>query len=288
MRRLQFMLACLPRGKLHHHGTRGCRRGFAKLGTTHRSGEMLSVFRNNMRLWISAAAITLVLLVVNAGGSVLARPAQTPSKGAAPSQTKPPTPPKAKSAAPATTKASAADIAKAKSLGSKNAPILVELFSDFQCPQCKNFYLGASRRLLEDYASAGKVYFVHHDFPLAIPEHVHSEEAARWANAAAAIGKFHEVEAALYKNQDSWGATGRINDQVAAVLSPADFKRVQALVENSEVKAAIQHDKDLGNSRNVNSTPSVFVTHNGHTEALPYSGVSYNLFKPYLDYLLQH
>jgi protein-disulfide isomerase len=232
------------------------------------------------RRWIAAAAALVIALAISAGGTLSANPA--------PQQTKTEPQSKPRVVPPAGAKVTAADIAKAKSLGSKNAPVLVEIFSDYQCPMCKNFFLGASQRLLEDYASAGKVYFVHHDFPLAIPEHKHSEEAAHWANAAAAIGKFHEVESALYTNQDSWGATGRIEETLAGVLGPANLKRVKALLDSPEVKSAVQSDKALGNSRNVDSTPSIFVTHNGHMELLPYSGVSYNLFKPYLDYLLQH
>jgi protein-disulfide isomerase len=232
------------------------------------------------RRWIAAAAALVIALAIGAGGPL--------SANSAPQQTKTEPQSKPRVVPPVGGKVTAADIAKAKSLGSKNAPVLVEIFSDYQCPMCKNFFLGASQRLLEDYASAGKVYFVHHDFPLAIPEHKHSEEAAHWANAAAAIGKFHEVESALYTNQDSWGATGRIEETLAGVLGPANLKRVKALLDSPEVKSAVQSDKALGNSRNVDSTPSIFVTHNGHMELLPYSGVSYNLFKPYLDYLLQH
>ena len=288
MRRLQFMLAGVPRGKLHHHGTRGCRGRVAKLGTTHGCFKVLTSLRENPCRWIAIAAIMLAVFALDVSRAVSAAPAHPQSNTSAPAKTKVTSQTKSNAPAPASAKISAADIAKAKTLGSKEAPILVEIFSDFQCPQCKNFYLGASRRLLEEYAAAGKVYFVHHDFPLPIIEHVHSEEAARWANAAAAIGRFHEVEAGLYTNQDSWGATGKIRDLIAAVLSPADFKRVQALVESPEVKTAIQRDKDLGDSRSVNSTPSIFITHKGHTDLLPPSGASYNLLKPYLDYLLQH
>jgi protein-disulfide isomerase len=242
---------------------------------------MLKVSRGrNARRWIVAASALVIVLAIITGVPLSANPA--------PQQTKTATQSKPRVVPPAGGKITAADISKAKSLGSKNAPITVEIFSDYQCPMCKNFFLGASQRLLEDYASAGKVYFVHHDFPLAIPEHKHSEEAARWANAAAAIGKFHEVESALYKNQDSWGATGKIEETLADVLGPANLKRVKALLDSAEVKSAIQSDKALGNSRNVDSTPSIFVTHGGHTELLPISGISYNLLKPYLDYLLTH
>jgi len=216
--------------------------------------------------------------------------AQTQSKVSSQPQAKAAPKPQPKATAPPQSKVTAAQIATAKTLGTKNAPIQFEVFSDFQCPACRSFFLSTSHRLVEDYCSAGNVYLIHHDFPMPIPSHIHSEEAARWANAAAAIGKFHEVESALYTHQDSWEATGKIEEVLADVLSPTDLKRVRALVDDSEVRAAIQHDRDLGNANNVETrgTPSIFVTHNGHRELLPPSGVSYNLLKPYLDYLLQH
>src|SRR5262249_33725809 len=80
----------------------------------------------------------------------------------------------------------------AKSLGSKNAPIVIEDFSDFQCPVCKVLYEATMEQVIKNYVDTGKVFLVHHDFPLNI--HAHSREAARWANAAAAIGKFAPVE----------------------------------------------------------------------------------------------
>jgi protein-disulfide isomerase len=217
--------------------------------------------------------------------------AQTQSKTSSQQQTKISSQSKRKVNASLQTKVTAAQIAAAKTIGTKNAPIQFEIFSDFQCPACKSFFLSASHRLVEDYCSAGKVYLVHHDFPMTtIPSHIHSEEAARWANAAAAIGKFHEVESALYIHQESWEVTGKIEEVLADVLSPTDLKQVRDLVDDAEVKAALQHDRDLGNANNVETrgTPSIFVTHNGHRELLPPSGVSYNLLKPYLDYLLQH
>jgi protein-disulfide isomerase len=217
--------------------------------------------------------------------------AQTQNKTVSQPQTKTAKKSQTNVSIPPQKKVTAVQIATAKTLGTKSAPIQFEIFSDFQCPACKSFFLSASHRLVEDYCSEGKVYLVHHDFPMTtIPSHIHSEEAARWANAAAAIGKFHEVESALYTHQESWEVTGKIQELLADVLSPADLKRVRALVDDAEVKAALQHDRDLGNANNVETrgTPSIFVTHNGHRELLPPSGVSYNLLKPYLDYLLQH
>jgi protein-disulfide isomerase len=229
------------------------------------------------------------VLATSSGGSIPALSAQTQSKAAPQTQSSATTQTKNKApSAQPQTKITEAQIAIAKTLGSKNAPIQFEVFSDFQCPMCRSFFLSASHKLLEDYCSAGKVYLIHHDFPLPIAAHVHSEEAARWANAAAAIGKFHEVESALYNNQESWGATGKIEEVVANVLSPADMKRVRALVGSPEVRAAIQHDKDLGDSRGYSSTPTLLVTHSGHSDMLNPVGLTPGILKPYFDYVLQH
>jgi protein-disulfide isomerase len=241
----------------------------------------------NARTRISVATLALAIIFATLPGAL----AQTQSKVSSKPQAKAAPKSNASVSAVPQKKVSAAQITAAKTLGTKNAPIQFEIFSDFQCPACKGFFLSASHRLIEDYCSAGKVYLVHHDFPMTtIPSHIHSEEAARWANAAAAIGKFHEVESALYTHQESWEVTGKIDEVLGDVLSPADLKRVRALVDDAEVKAALQHDRELGNANNVDTrgTPSIFVTHNGHRELLPPSGVSYNLLKPYLDYLLQH
>src|SRR6266851_6537087 len=64
------------------------------------------------------------------------------------------------------------DVDPHKAFGSKNAPVTMEVFSDFQCPACKTLFTTTNRRLMDDYVSNGKVYLIHRDFPL--PMHAHS------------------------------------------------------------------------------------------------------------------
>jgi len=213
--------------------------------------------------WVAVMILAAAGLALTAGGNVSAKLAQGQAR------------------------ITATEIEGGKTLGQKNAPIMVEDFSDFQCPMCRMFYLGATHELINEYVSTGKVYLVHHDFPLDM--HAHSHEAAKWADASAAIGKFQEVENVLYTKQDDWGMTGKIEETVATVLTPAELKRVKALVDSPEVAAALQMDKDLGNKRNVNSTPSIYVTpKGGQMVFLPPAGTTYPLLKQYIDYLLKH
>jgi protein-disulfide isomerase len=176
------------------------------------------------------------------------------------------------------------DIAAEKSMGTKSAPITLEVYSDFQCPSCRYFFLNATQPLMNDYVASGKVYFIHHDFPLAM--HAHSHDAAKWANAAAEIGKFREVETALYTKQDTWGATGKIDEALDNVLTPVEMKRVRSLLDSPEVTSAIKRDEDLAQAKGLTGTPSIFITHKGQTVPLPATGATYPLLKQYLDYLL--
>ena len=55
----------------------------------------------------------------------------------------------------------------------------------------------------------------------------------------------------------------------------------------TEINASIERDRAMGMQRNVNQTPTVYVTAHGKTEALPGGGVEYYLLKQYFDYLLR-
>jgi len=191
-----------------------------------------------------------------------------------------------------------------KAYGSKTAPITMEVFSDFECPSCKGLYEQTLKMLISDYVASGKVYLIHRDFPL--PMHKYSWKAARYADAAAEIGKFPQVEAALFDNQSAWSTDGSFAKYVEQAVGPADMttieKRVSACKDDSGVAQpkqdepehhscplddAIWHDVALGNKVPVQATPTFVVTYKGKPSTT--SGVvSYAVLKQYFDYLLSH
>lgn len=186
-----------------------------------------------------------------------------------------------KSSAPAPAAAPAEPV---KSAGSRTAPITMEVWSDFQCPACRQLYIESIRPLMNDYVRTGKVFFVHRDMPLAM--HAHARDAARWANAAAQIDKFEKVAEALYFNQDTWAVDGsRLEAVVASVLSPAEMNRVRQNWKTALVDEAINKDISRGQQFRVNSTPTVVLTHRGRSMPLP-GGVSYPLLRRVLDQML--
>ena len=163
----------------------------------------------------------------------------------------------------------------------------MEIFGDFECPACRGFFESTVKLVIDQYVVPGKVYLVHHDFPLQM--HPYAMPAARLANAAAHFGQFEAMERALYDKQDDWSAKGNIDEVLASSFSPADMKKFHDYQAQhiSDINASIESDRAMGNSRSVNQTPTVFITAHGKTEALPGGGVDYKLLKNYFDYLLR-
>ena len=175
------------------------------------------------------------------------------------------------------------DIDPHKAFGSKSAPVVMEIFSDYQCPACKTLFLTTNRQLMESYVSTGKVFLIHRDFPL--PMHAYSRVAARYARAAAEIGKIEPVEKSLFENQEKWEQTGDVDGTVAAVLTSAEMSKVRALVKGGTLEPLIDKDYSLGQMYRVNQTPTSVFHSKGQT--YPYSGVmSYEILRQFLDQLL--
>jgi protein-disulfide isomerase len=161
--------------------------------------------------------------------------------------------------------------------------------------------------MIGDYVAAGKVYLIHRDFPL--PMHKYGYEAARWANAAARVGQFENVEAALYDNQLAWSTDGNIEKFIAAALPAADFKRVQKLMEGCTQASAsaeqghmlnvaqashdcsldpyINEDRALGERIPVQATPTYVITYKGQRLPAGSGVVSWPILKQFFDSLLR-
>ena len=197
-----------------------------------------------------------------------------------------------------------APAAPVKTIGNRNAPITMEVFSDYQCPSCGNFYETTLRAMIQDYVASGKVYLVHHDFPLQM--HTYSGQAARWANAAAMIGQFQDVDAALFDNQAKWPVDGDIEKYVAGALSPANFKRVQAILKGCTTPAPtskvdrslpqaepgcpvdpyIIQDIVLGNAVPVQATPTFVIHYKGQSYPASSGIITWPILKQFFDTLL--
>ncbi|HEV2617761.1 MAG TPA: thioredoxin domain-containing protein [Candidatus Acidoferrales bacterium] len=188
-----------------------------------------------------------------------------------------------------------------KSLGNPNAPIKMIVYDDYECPVCGELYEQTLRPLIDDYVASGKVYLVHRDFPLTI--HSYSRQAARWVNAAARIGKFEAVERAIFDNQMAWSEYGTENPKgiikpiVQSALTPAEFKRVERLMQGCEsnsqseikgcaVDAGIQRDLAEGQILPVRATPTIVISVRGQQYPPMTGAISWPILRQFFDKLL--
>ena len=170
-----------------------------------------------------------------------------------------------------------------KALGVPTAPITIEVYSDYECPHCKLLYEDTLRPLMRDYVAKGKVYLIHRDFPL--PQHTHAKMAAYYAEAAARLNKYEEVCAALFSQQAVWSQNGNIEASLSSALNPMEMLRVRQLVKDPKIAAEVEQDIAQGQKIPIHQTPTMIITHKGHTSPLT-ATVTYSLLASYLDDLL--
>jgi protein-disulfide isomerase len=166
--------------------------------------------------------------------------------------------------------------------GSINSPIRIEVFSDFQCPACRDFYLGTIRQVLQNYSQSNKVCVLYHEFPLNI--HKYAKTAARYGEAASRMGlqNLLMVYDTLYANQAQWSQNGNIEAVLAKALAPKEFQTIKTLVKDPNIDQVIKKETDLANKQNIKSTPTVILHYAGKQERVE-SGISYLLMKQFID-----
>jgi len=178
---------------------------------------------------------------------------------------------------------SVTDVDPHKAYGTKSAPITMEVFSDFQCPACKQLFKTTNQPLIDNYVNSGKVYLIHRDFPL--PMHAYSRIAARYARAAAQLGKGEQAEKVLFDNQEKWEQSGDVDGTMASVFSAAEMAKIRVSAKGNSLDAPIDKDVALGKGYNVNQTPTTVIHFKGQT--YPVVGVvTYDVLHQFLDQLL--
>ncbi|MBV9241730.1 MAG: thioredoxin domain-containing protein [Acidobacteria bacterium] len=142
--------------------------------------------------------------------------------------------------------------------GSPTATVTIEEFADFQCPQCaaKNPILSEIRSM---YGS--RIRFIFRNFPLDIPAHDKSYDAAIAAQAAYAQGKFWEMEALLFNNQRNWTADPNFKQiwKSYAQQIGLDVNKWEDDCLGLPAKQRVDEDKKRAQGVGVSSTPTVYL-----------------------------
>jgi protein-disulfide isomerase len=123
-------------------------------------------------------------------------------------------------------------------LGSKDAPITVVEFTDYQCPFCQRFHTTVYGDLKKNFIDTGKVRFYSRDLPL---DSIHPDavRAAQAARCAADQGQY-------WKLRDMMGANPNKLDMESLLADAAELKMnvdaFRTCVQSQKYKEAVQTD----------------------------------------------
>ena len=155
--------------------------------------------------------------------------------------------------------------------GHPDAPVVIEEFSDFQCPFCVRFSEQTMPSLNMNQIADGEVQLIYYDFPLESihPQAFAAANAARCAGdqGALAFWKMHDL---LYSRLQQWSGLDPIPvfSKFAEELD-LDIEEFGSCIESNKYQEQIRADLDLAVGRGVRSTPSFFVNGSALVGAQP-------------------
>jgi protein-disulfide isomerase len=142
--------------------------------------------------------------------------------------------------------------------GSPNATVKLEEFADFQCGSCA----AASPTMNEIKSMYGtRIHFIFRNFPLQIPAHDKSFDAAVAAEAAGSQGKFWEMHHQLFSHQQEWTKAPNFREiwKGYAQTIGLNVPKWETDINGIEAKGRVNADMDRGKALNINSTPTLYI-----------------------------
>lgn len=168
------------------------------------------------------------------------------------------------------------DLEASPFVGSRNAPVSIAVWFDYQCGFCKQFETTTIKELIATYGD--QVRIVYKDFQFLGPA---SNDAALYSRAVweAHPDRWHDWFAGMFENAGESTLNVASMDALASRLG-LDVERITALRADkaAEYQAAIDADRQEGQSFGINGTPGTIIGTSLIAGAQPFANV-----KPLID-----
>jgi protein-disulfide isomerase len=156
------------------------------------------------------------------------------------------------------------DPTNARAVGPAEAPVTIEVWSDFQCPACGLFARQIEPDLIEEYVRDGSVRLVYRDFAFIDggKPSGESQQAAAAARCAGEQGKFWQYHDYLMENQDgeNEGAFNRERlDEIASAISLDTSAWGSCMDDSDAPEEATAAETEQGRVAGVTSTPTLSI-----------------------------
>ncbi len=152
----------------------------------------------------------------------------------------------------------------AREAGNPVARVVVEEYSDFQCPFCSLFATTAEIRLREEYIKPGRIRFIFRNYPVVDSFVSGGNESHLAALAALCAGDqdmFWEYHDYLFQNQagENQGNFNSARLQAFAAQLHLDSLQFNQCLSNQTHLDVLNADVQRGNAIRLNGTPTFFV-----------------------------
>jgi protein-disulfide isomerase len=158
--------------------------------------------------------------------------------------------------------------ARDNSMGDTDAPILIEEFSDFQCPYCERFHEETEPLLRQYYIDTGKVRFVYRSMGNFVSGNIggantESQDAALAMYCAGDQNKFWEMHAHLFANVlgENVGSFTDKRLKLIAETTGLDMEQFNSCYDSGKFEDRVQQDLKDGQAAKINGTPGFLVTY---------------------------
>jgi protein-disulfide isomerase len=148
-------------------------------------------------------------------------------------------------------------------VGSADAPVTVDLYEDFQCPNCKTFE-DESGSTLAQLVADGTVQAHYHGMAF-LDTSANDDYSTRALNAAAAVvdtagpDAFQEFHDLLFANQPDEGGSGLTDDQLVDYATQAGASGAEQDIRDLTYGDWVKQVTDQTSKDGVTGTPTVFV-----------------------------
>jgi protein-disulfide isomerase len=166
-----------------------------------------------------------------------------------------------------------AGLASARALGSDDAPVTIEIWSDFQCPACGMLARELEPRLITDYVVPGTVRLVYRDLAFLGEESVMAATGGRFA---ADAGRFWEYHDLVFANQrgENEGAFNRDRLSAIAVAAGLDQAAFGRALVRPAFRTEVLEETAEGRSLGITSTPTLVINGTAYRGVPDYDSLS--------------
>jgi protein-disulfide isomerase len=149
---------------------------------------------------------------------------------------------------------SAAVLDTRPALGSADAPVTIELYSDFGCPYCQRHDRDVEPELIAQYVESGQARIEWYDVPFQGPASVQLAVAAR---AAERQDRFWEYKDAVFATDGRDASDERLRE--FAVTAGLDVERFERDLADPALELAVRRDLERAQAVGVRATPSFLI-----------------------------